>query len=590
MSSEAPIDPSAPPVETALPAKESFLGMKLIFGLVFALIILAIFGGRPAWTAFQNNRAGKIAAKARELIKAERWDSAAVMLRDAMQVAPEAPEVLRTTADFLQKTNGDPQMRLALLRKLQSLNAATPADMVNYGEAQLQTGDTPAARETYEQLPTSHKQGRYGLELLAKILDDEGQKPRAMATLRQALLTEPDNPECQLRLAMLDLDQTFNETRRNAHETIWRIARQKDNAAALQAITFLASSKDLNAGEAENLRKTLAANPDAEDRHRFIVLSAYLRLFPTARKQLIEEEIAKYQGKGIDDMVPLLRWLVQEQQGDRVLGLVPKSLVIKSPDAFPVYAAALTSAGRWDELRKMLESRPPPPVSESTGYALLAECYAKLEPDLIKARHFLGNTYRSVGKTGEHTVALQAAQLAEKLGLWEIAAEGYEMIAQKNARMRVPMLSKSYEMALLAKNGNAMLSAAKRISDFRPDSLMYRARLDYLRLLLGNGIEEASASVLAVDSSTAEARAPDALAWYAVLRLLAAYRLGDPAKLRQEVGTLPDLEALPPGMRAVLAGLLQLGGGDATRAYHIAEKVPPAILLEEELRFLKLAL
>ena len=58
----------------------------------------------------------------------------------------------------------------------------------------------------------------------------------------------------------------------------------------------------------------------------------------------------------------------------------------------------------------------------------------------------------------------------------------------------------------------------------------------------------------------------------------------------QEMAATPDLQSLPPGPRAVMAGLLRLAGGDQTLAYQIAEAVPAAILIQEELHFLKLAL
>ena len=49
-----------------------------------------------------------------------------------------------------------------------------------------------------------------------------------------------------------------------------------------------------------------------------------------------------------------------------------------------------------------------------------------------------------------------------------------------------------------------------------------------------------------------------------------------------------ELDGLPPGQRAVAAGLLQMAGR-AGEAFQIAEKVPEALLLDEELAFLKKA-
>ena len=47
-------------------------------------------------------------------------------------------------------------------------------------------------------------------------------------------------------------------------------------------------------------------------------------------------------------------------------------------------------------------------------------------------------------------------------------------------------------------------------------------------------------------------------------------------------------DGMPPGRRAVLSGLLATTGKPA-EAFQIAEKVPAALLLDEEMAFLKLA-
>ena len=171
-----------------------------------------------------------------------------------------------------------------------------------------------------------------------------------------------------------------------------------------------------------------------------------------------------------------------------------------------------------------------------------------------------------------------------------MAAEGYDLIASKNARMRVTMLGKVQEMAAMEKDGRKMLAAAEQLAAFRPNGLMHCARRDYLRLLLGSSIEHACQAAQAVAPDSADARTPEAAAYLTLLRSLAAYRIGDLARMRAEVAATPDLQSLPPGPRAVMAGLLRLAGGDQTLAYQIAEAVPAAILIQEELHFLKLAL
>ena len=576
------------PVPVARPPRATW--QTLIAAFIFAAIVASIFGGRAAFRAATNYWSRHLVDEASAQMKEEKWDTASLIIGDAVRKAPDDPHVLRVTAEFLRKTNGDPEMARSFLQKLHDTRAATPEDDIHLSEVLLTMGDTPRARKVYDELPTASKQSRDAMELFAKILDEEGEKQLAMSTLRQALLKEPDNPECILRLAMLDLDQPFDETRRHAQETIWTIARKKDDTA-LQAIGFLAGSKDLTAGEADELLKTVKAHPKAADRHRFVVLSAYMRLFPTRRQQVLDEECEKYKGKGPDAMVPLLRWLAQERQSERILGLVPKSLVLKSTEAFPSYADALMAAGKWADLKAMIQGSPAPAISQANAYAYLATCDSKLEPNLVSARQHIENAYRAAEKTGELQTTMRCAQLAESLGLWDLAATGYESIASKNARVRVTMLSKVFEMAALTKNGGKMLTVATRLQAARPDSWMFKSRVDYLRLVLGSGFEQVCETLLSTKADAAAAPDdPTAASYAAVLRALAAYRIGDVSRIKSELEGVKVTESLPPGMRAVIAGLLKVSNGDPALAFKLAEAVPQTILLNEELNFLKMAL
>jgi hypothetical protein len=59
--------------------------------------------------------------------------------------------------------------------------------------------------------------------------------------------------------------------------------------------------------------------------------------------------------------------------------------------------------------------------------------------------------------------------------------------------------------------------------------------------------------------------------------------------MQQHLAQLNGSTSLPAGPRAVAAGLLSLGG-KPDRAFQLAEKIPGALLLDEEMAFLKRAL
>ena len=585
--SAAPHDPtSGNPTGSGVP-KSSW--KTLIFGLAVLLIAGGVISSRTLYHEFQDYRARKFADRAKVEMEAENWEAAYLSIQDAMKISPDEPKVLRAAADLISKTRGDAGTMRQLLQKLIDLGEGTDEDQVALGEAMLKTGDAQRARQIYESLPGTMREQRRGLELLGSILESEGETEQALKTKRRALMINPDDPESRLQLAILDLEQPFDEMRASALDRIREISKRND-AAALQAIVFLAGNTGLKPDAAEALRKTVETHPKAEDRHRLVVLSAYMKVFPTRRKDLIEEECAKHKGKGIEDMVPLLRWLGREGELSRIIGLVPKSLAAKSANVFPIYAEALLGTGKWADLVAMIKSNPAPKISAANAHALLAQCASKLEPDLTEAKHQINNAYRASVKFGELQVVARCAELAESLGLWGLASEGYEMLAAKSPQGRVIMLTKVYEMAALSKDADRMLEVAGRISKAKPESWMFRSRVDYLRLILGEQLEEAAISILSVNQVAESKRTEESKSYLAILRALAAFRLGDMAKAKVEMNAATQPSTLPPGIRAVLAGLMVSLEGDANEAFRLAETIPTSLLLEEELRFLKKAL
>ena len=136
-----------------------------------------------------------------------------------------------------------------------------------------------------------------------------------------------------------------------------------------------------------------------------------------------------------------------------------------------------------------------------------------------------------------------------------------------------------------------MLDVATRLHAARPESWMFKSRVDYLRLALGSGFEQVCETVLSTRADAPEdMNDPAAASYAAVLRALAAYRIGDHARIKSELNGVKITEPLPPGMRAVMAGLMKITNGDQALAFKLAEGVPQSILLNEELSFLKMAL
>lgn len=562
------------------------------FGLAaFVLAVTLLFGGKPAWRAYKKWRAQHLASASLAEMNQGHWDQAARSLFDANALASDEPAVLRAMSVFLTRTKGDSRLLLQTLHRLYESGVATLEDKTSYGTSLASTGDIPGARKVWEDLPPQERESRLALELLSRIQREQGQTAESEATLRRALLSEPDNPECAFRLALLDLSNPFSEIKASARSRLWALAGESDDRAANGAIAFLAGDKELGRVESRQLLELLERRPNPPASLRFRVLSALIRTHPEEREPILEREFQRCRDQGGDQLADVLKWLAEEKEYGRMLQLAPESVAARSGEVFPLMLLALSKQERWREIRTLLTTQRNLPVSKARAALWLAECESHLQPDLAQTRMYLIRALESADKAREQEVIRNTAALAEGKGLWEVASRGYRMLAELGPQSQVPMLEKVYEVSSRSRDGEAMLETAREIQELRPASEVYAGRVAYLRLVLGKEMELAADYLLGRTRGavTVEgAGSGDADRSRSFLRAFAAFRFGDRHGVGSFLSGVAQPEMLEPGQRAVFAGLLQATGRSA-EAFQLAEGVPRQLLLKEELALLESA-
>lgn len=399
-----------------------------------------------------------------------------------------------------------------------------------------------------------------------------------------------NDPQAALKKSMEDKGSSFPEVRQKARAQLWEIAERTD-AVALEAISALAADPSFLPAEADNLLEVVEKHPLATLATRLQVVSAFARSQPDQAQAIYKKEVERFQREGAGKLEEIAFWLMKERQHDMIFRLVPVKLALKSRELYPILMQTMSQAGRWNELRDLL-TMPNAPVPQSLVDLALAEVEARFQPDLREARRLLEGTVKAAATEGNLPTLQTAAELAAKLNLPEIAADAYLQAGMKAAtgattEEAVRWLQNCAEAALMAKNTAILLEASRKLQELSPASAVFADRLAYLRLILGVEMETVNlASKLEENSvramfTIAIERVPPSL-----LQALAAYRLGDPEAVKTHLASLPDASSLPAGQRAVTAGLLALAGRP-DRAFQIAEKVPDALLLSEELAFLK---
>lgn len=527
----------------------------------------------------------RCARQARAALEAQNWSLAVEQLVAARRWAPDDVEVMRVAIEFTKTSGTDPNGLAQQLRALAEKEPLTEDEQILLGRTLASAGKTDDARQVYAALPLRASTEKPALQLLSSILRQEGHGEEARELERRATRQVPEEPASRMKMSLEDAKSMFPEIRRRAHDELLQIARE-ETGIALEAVTHLTVDPLLTAAEARELLSIVDNHPQQKLPVRLGVISALMRITPDQREALLDEAIKHFRSDDAGSLEHLARWLALEKQHARLRRMVPAKLAAKSRDLYPILAQALAEEERWQELRTMLTSARPP-VSQARVAVWLAEASSHLEPDLKEAARLLEGSISAAGKEGDLSTLLTAARVAEKLNLTETALLAYRAASAHSTEAVLPMvLQKAHEMALSGKNSTVLLEIAQKLHEIRPASGAYADRLAYLRLVLGVDMETVNvtppkdgASLQAVFTVVVE-RVPPSL-----LQALAAYRLGDPEAVKTHLASLPDASSLPAGQRAVAAGLLALAG-KPDRAFQIAEKVPDALLLTEELAFL----
>ncbi len=576
-------DPDGGEARPAQPASQVMEKRPMVVGTLLSVGVLVVLwlGWTPANQWFRSAMGNHYADAAVASMEKEDWVNAFHSAFKARHWAPEDLGVLHALKRLLIESGADPAGLIQVLEQIEEKEELGVEDQVALARAYITIGKPQEARAVHERLPDEVRIRPEVLSMMVNVLQAEGHAREAKEMSQKALQSAPESPAEELKQIEGDLDSSFAEVRAQAWERMWRLARTSD-PVAMQAVNHLTVSPGLTVSAAEELLAIVKSHPHQELHVRLGVVSALARLQPTRRTQLFQEEVSRFaEGEGSGDLPVLARWLALEKQHELVATLVPVKLAGSSRELYPILAQSLAEGRKWEELKKMLTSGRPP-VSPSRVALWLAEAEAHLGSEMSEVRRQLELSLTNAKREQNRAAMLSVVTVAEKHSLPDIAMKACIEGATGADAASVQMLQKAEELARLLKDANALLEVSRRLCSARPSSTVFAGRLAYLKLVLG--LEMETAEAVAGDSRTERTMddVPGAL-----LNALATLRFGGGEPGLHAV-PLRDLDELPPGQRAVAAGLLQMAGREG-EAFQIAEKVPEALLLDEELVFLNKA-
>lgn len=559
------------PVEFHQP-KVPVLGRFSVWLMGFgALIVLGLIAWSPARTAVRDAWARSHAREAVVSMEADDMGHAIAELIEARKLSPEEPEVLRAIIQYLKLAKGDRRELAYHLRLLATKQTLSMEDQLLHGTCLVELGRIEEARRVHAALPAEAASTPEGLELLARMQAAEGQTTAAARSARQARLLEKDSPEARLEFAIENSRSAFPEYRNQSWAELWELCQLPPPVGIAAARAILRDAR-LTAEDAKRLLPIIESHPHADLAIRLDIVSALIRFFPEQKAELIRREVSRFDNEKIGTLVEMAAWLAAHREHALLLKLVPPQLASSSRPLFTALIKALAGEGRWQEMKQALTHQRPP-VSNTLVSIWLADAESHLQPDMKESRRQLGFAIESAIAAREFEELELAAGLSERLGMPELALEGLLHLATAVEARRSEFLLHAKSIAESSKDTRALLEVTRGLQELNPSNAQIAEELAYLRLLLGEEME-----VVLSDATQAPA----------LFRALAAYRLGDRGTLDHVMSSHLKADGMSAGRRAVLSGLLATTGKPA-EAFQIAEKVPEALLLDEEMAFLKLA-
>jgi len=579
-----PIKKNDKPAGPKSPTTSVMEKRPMVIGFAVSLVLLV-----GMWLGWEPTRAGvkgmmgrHYANAAKTAVEEKDWAAAFQAAFKARQWAPENLEVLHSLKDLLEQSNSDPAGLIQIFQQIEAQEKLDTEDLISLARAYLAVSKPHESRAVHERLPEQVRKRSDVVALLADILRAEGHQAEAQDLRKMAVQSAPESAEGTLSRAVEGIQGPFPEQRQAAREGLWQVARSS-GVEAMEAVTRLTIDPALTVAEAEELLRIVNGHPHQAIHFRLGVVSALARLQPEKKKDYLAEEIQRFnEGAGNGDLQAIARWLALEKQHNLVIKLIPPKLASSSKVLYPILAQSLAEESRWGELKIMLTSGRPP-VSPSRIAMWLAEAEAHLNPGSAEVRSQLQTALENARRENNQAALLALVNSAEKHNQPDIAMEACVGAATGEDSVSLQLLEKAAELARQQKDAGSLMDITRRLSELRPASSVFAGRLAYLRLLLGLEIETAISTAEAFSNKATLDDLPLPL-----LKSLADHRFGHSPLQDSGLSSLSNLDRLPPGQRAVAAGLLQMAG-KADLAFQIAEKVPESLLLPEERIFLNKA-
>jgi predicted Zn-dependent protease len=535
--------------------------------------VAALVLGVSAKPAYRLAKGWNARAKAREVesrIADRRFEGTFDLVRSAVRLAPEDPEVLRATARLLSLGGAEDAVTYWQRYLAVAGPRADAKERAEYVEAALLANRLDLTRPMLAELVKSSPTNPVFLRLLVRqhlLLRDI---PRATRTARFLLSREPDNRRNQLLLGTVLLEFPPGPLREEGRRLVWSLVAEGGEASA-EAALQLSEIPDLKRAEADTVLRRLSVqtNPPLATR---LVLAATRMRFPSDGQKPPVDELLSTVPPGADraETFQVCEWLLRNA-ASRLPDWLPEPMARTNQNLQMIRCEGLATAGRWKELEAVLtDERPglPPGVQ----------------------RYFRGRSHMAAGRRAEaeseYNAAVEAAgadrrwlpvlaRTAEAQGMTNAALKAWEALLG-DSRHSVEAARQVSRMAGTMDDLTLFHRSVRRLATFFSSDDSFTAEAAILDLLFDEETAKAAKTLQGLHESQ-----PDRIDWRVGLAL-ARLKSGDPSTglaLLEDASF--DFERVSPRAKAVYVALLG-AAGQRESARRMARRVPVDLLHLQE--------
>lgn len=465
-----------------------------------------------------------------------------------------------------------------LWKRLEELTPLTDDDQAWRIQAFALNSEDKQAADQIEKTLKESTPSKKALLTAVEVFDRLGRQQQLLSLLRNVGEKNPLNDDLQLILGIRLVQIGNEEDAKKGLDKIWTFA-VRDDENGLRALEFLNSLKNLSAGDKHRLADRLVKHPSAKESHHIAALKilAELETDPVKREAIYEKAIDDRRSAKRDDLPPLIRWLNDENQCQRVADFLRQreDQVREFKPLLQNYLNALTRLDRTTDLERLVNDPRTNLSTSERAFHKVHLAYVTKKPD-DELRKLLLDALDASVSDGKTEKLVQIAAWAEARNMLEEAKKAF-LAASVHPRTEREgyegLIRVAYKLGDTRAYFDAVRSAARRWGDnqFFSDQYLYAA------LLMGTEMESSTFRL----EKLLEARPRDSQR--KLMMALALYRQRDAKASARYIDNI-SLSDLSLGQGAVLCGIMR-AAGYGPQAAKIAKQIPENVrmLPEEEL-------